>query len=701
VPLLYYVLLQDSRFWRAFGVAAGIVSNDTSGKYEEPLLNLATSFERSVVIDFKYVKYVRLIGGGSFARVYEGRCRHPQLMAQALIAAGTTAKNHKNADDLASALRKTRLSSAIVAIKVFHCMELTGALIQDFLHEAQLLKQLDHPYIVKFNAVCIDPPALAILSELCDESVADRLRQRRERYEVSVQQRQQQQQQQRIIGEYDERHHTGRFKLSSTGAGKPNTYAVDDLSVVGSMQSTTSSSVRATFLDSELGLGAGILTPSSSFHKHHHTAGQHLQQQQQQPSSPGRLTRVHSHTAMRQSLLQAAAALNGSSFDDGDVKQQSSSRAPSGFNMSSGVIASDDADDDDDGDDDNDDSQTEVHSAPVAGIDFLSSSTKGDHTLSAAQRALALKHERQHECGFELAELLDIAQCVSEAMAYIHEKNILHRDLKLSNILFDSKKSLHHHNKRDGSQSSKSSSSTSSVAPADIFSATAAAGGGAAVDASGDGNDYKLAAASSHPVQLRTLVLADDDDDDDDDGVTESKKSLLTRALSSPPESKSGGAAALHQHRHVPATIAKLCDFGCSAESWLVNQDAKSNSSSRDSVVSSSISHDPSDLIIGTLAYLSNEILESNAASPKSDVYAFAICLFEMLTGEWAHEDIETSEEIITQVVHCNHRPQIPAWCDPALAQLIARCWHRKPHKRPSFVEITDCLLSIRKQAAL
>eukprot|EP00658_Telonema_sp_P-2_P046399 TRINITY_DN3455_c0_g1_i8.p1 TRINITY_DN3455_c0_g1~~TRINITY_DN3455_c0_g1_i8.p1 ORF type:complete len:515 (-),score=95.04 TRINITY_DN3455_c0_g1_i8:532-2076(-) len=62
-----------------------------------------------------------------------------------------------------------------VAVKMIFCIQLTHVEVQSFTHEANMLQELQHPHIVKVFGVCIAPPALCLVLELCDKNLHEAL----------------------------------------------------------------------------------------------------------------------------------------------------------------------------------------------------------------------------------------------------------------------------------------------------------------------------------------------------------------------------------------------------------------------------------------------------------------------------------------------------------------------------------------------
>lgn len=138
-------LLADTKFWRGLGThnKDGIVSAGIDN-LPHPGLDFAvasTYFQEmmssigSLVIDFAYLEAKDKIGEGSTAVVYNGQ--------------------YKGAD---------------VAIKMYTPDEITLDVITQFVKEGKLSYSLsDHSNIVRFHGLCVRPPQIAFVTELCDE----------------------------------------------------------------------------------------------------------------------------------------------------------------------------------------------------------------------------------------------------------------------------------------------------------------------------------------------------------------------------------------------------------------------------------------------------------------------------------------------------------------------------------------------------
>lgn len=93
--------------------------------------------------------------------------------------------------------------------------------------------------------------------------------------------------------------------------------------------------------------------------------------------------------------------------------------------------------------------------------------------------------------------------------------------------------------------------------------------------------------------------------------------------------------------------------------------------------------------VLGTGFWRAPEILKAlpdvpaHAFSEKSDVYSYAMTCYEILSGCLPFENQLTSE--VGVVVREGQRPELPAYVEPSVRDLIASCWHENPAKRPAF----------------
>ena len=89
---------------------------------------------------------------------------------------------------------------------------------------------------------------------------------------------------------------------------------------------------------------------------------------------------------------------------------------------------------------------------------------------------------------------------------------------------------------------------------------------------------------------------------------------------------------------------------------------------------------------------MSPEVLQGKILNEKTDVYSFAIVLWEMLTGKDPFEEHSSYEVFVNAVCVKNERPPLPDDMHASLKSLLTDCWHKSPDKRPSFTQIIDRL---------
>ena len=92
----------------------------------------------------------------------------------------------------------------------------------------------------------------------------------------------------------------------------------------------------------------------------------------------------------------------------------------------------------------------------------------------------------------------------------------------------------------------------------------------------------------------------------------------------------------------------------------------------------------------GTPVYISPEVWENRNYSKESDVYAFGLIVFEIITGQnpfQGYDMVNLKMKVIN-----GERPTFKYPIPECYQKLIENCWDQNPANRPSFAEIVDIL---------
>lgn len=90
----------------------------------------------------------------------------------------------------------------------------------------------------------------------------------------------------------------------------------------------------------------------------------------------------------------------------------------------------------------------------------------------------------------------------------------------------------------------------------------------------------------------------------------------------------------------------------------------------------------------GTSIYTVPEVLESNVYSKASDVYSFALVVYEILSNEKPFTETDSISLIYNKIVVKGERPLMNDSIPDRFKKLIEQCWSQDPNERPEFSEI-------------
>src|SRR5208282_1778074 len=87
--------------------------------------------------------------------------------------------------------------------------------------------------------------------------------------------------------------------------------------------------------------------------------------------------------------------------------------------------------------------------------------------------------------------------------------------------------------------------------------------------------------------------------------------------------------------------------------------------------------------VLGTLHYMSPEQIEGQEADARSDIFAFGLVLYELITGQRAFEG-KTRTSLVASILKDQPRPlsELQPLSPPALERVVATCLEKDPDKR-------------------
>ena len=98
-------------------------------------------------------------------------------------------------------------------------------------------------------------------------------------------------------------------------------------------------------------------------------------------------------------------------------------------------------------------------------------------------------------------------------------------------------------------------------------------------------------------------------------------------------------------------------------------------------------------MILGTAAYMSPEQAKGRAADRRSDVWAFGVVLYEMLTGQRPFKGDDVSDTLASILTRQPDWTALPAATPPVIRRLLRRCLEKDRTRR--LADMADARLDI------
>ena len=130
-----------------------------------------------------------------------------------------------------------------------------------------------------------------------------------------------------------------------------------------------------------------------------------------------------------------------------------------------------------------------------------------------------------------------------------------------------------------------------------------------------------------------------------------------------------------------PDGKVKVLDFGL-AKAW--SGDGPGATSAADLSQSPTLAHTgtAAGIILGTAAYMSPEQARGRPVDRRSDVWAFGVLVYEMLTGRRLFEGETVSDVLAAVLTREPDWPALPPGTPAGLRRVLRRCLERDPKRR-------------------
>src|SRR6202158_1082086 len=135
-----------------------------------------------------------------------------------------------------------------------------------------------------------------------------------------------------------------------------------------------------------------------------------------------------------------------------------------------------------------------------------------------------------------------------------------------------------------------------------------------------------------------------------------------------------------------PEGVVKVLDFGLAA----VGQPSGTHGGDLSQSPTVTISPTRAGMILGTAAYMSPEQARGQSVDRRSDIWAFGVLLYEMLTGKQLFHGNTVSDILASVLKDEPNLEQVPAKVRP----LLRRCLEKEPRKRLQAIGDWDLLLN-------